>query len=120
MTDSGDKSTGQGSSSAGLRPVERAVRKLADVGMADTEIAWRFRRTPAYVARVLELAELKRDHRRTAAAPSAELRPIERHILRARESGTGPAEIAARLRRTPSYVLRVERFANFKQDRGEL
>lgn len=100
-------------STAGLRPVERAVRKLADQGMSTSEIAWRFRRTPGYVTRVMELAAL-RDRQGTGTRERARLRPVERCVMRARAADVSPAEIASRLRRTPEYVRRVEHFADLK------
>ena len=101
-------------STQGLRPVERAVRKLADHGMAVNEIAWRFRRTPGFVARVMELSDLRtRDNTMTSERP--QLRPVERCVLRARDAGVSAVEIASRLRRSPEYVRRVERFTDLKQ-----
>lgn len=44
------------------------------------------------------------------------LRPIERCVLNALEGGSGYPEIAARLRRTPQYVSRIEEFANLKRN----
>ena len=117
MTDAGSSGGSSGSAPADLRPIERAVRKLAAGGMADAEIAWRLRRTPGYVARLQELTKLRRGPQRVNQTSGFELRPIERCILRARRRGTTPAEIAARFRRSPGYVLRVERFAKFKEDR---
>lgn len=101
-----------------LRPVERAVLRLADQGLSSAEIAWRFRRSPGHIDRMLELS------RHPRSAPSDDeakpvLRPVERTVLKARRDGTSHAELAARLRRTPEYVARVERFAGFKLDGPE-
>lgn len=99
-----------------LRPLERAVLQLTDRGMTSAEIAWRFRRSPGHIDRVLELARFPR----TAPAPAPELdgaaalRPVERTIMRGRSEGAAHAEIAARLRRTPAFVARVEAMANYK------
>lgn len=97
-----------------LRPVERAVLRHLDRGEPSSEIAWRFRRTPGFVARVRELSEIPRQGGAASPAGKGGLRPIERCVLKARRAGTDYAEIAARLRRTPSFVARVEDLATFK------
>lgn len=95
-----------------LRPFERTVLRLADSGMSSAEIAWRFRRSPGHIDRVIDLSRLPRAA--NEARTSNMLRPVERCVLRARSEGVGTAEIAARLRRTPGHVDRVERYASFK------
>jgi hypothetical protein len=73
-----------------LRPIERRMLKLAEAGQSEAEIAWRFRRTPKTVRRVIVLSQLARD----GAAPSADrLRPIERRVLRWRDGGTGSTSL---------------------------
>ena len=42
------------------------------------------------------------------------LRPVERLVLRLVDAGVSDAEIARRLRRSPSFVARVEAFARYK------
>lgn len=98
-----------------LRPLERAVRKCADEGMPATEIAWRFRRSPGHIQRVLDLSEVPRQGRPGDATDSEGLRPVERCVVKAREAGSDYPEIAARLKRSPEFVARVERWANFKR-----
>ncbi len=100
-----------------LRPIERTVRRLQEDGLSNSEVAWRLRRSPGYVRRVASLSAIERstdtaDQGRSTAG----LRPIERCVLNSLEAGSGYAEIAARLRRTPGYVSRVERFANLRLD----
>ena len=95
----------------GLRPLERAVLQLTDRGLTSSEIAWRFRRSPGHIDRVLELSRQPRTGREPAAAG---LRPVERTIIRGRRNGAPHAEIAARLRRSPGFVARVEEMANYK------
>ena len=41
-----------------LRPIERRIRRLIGAGVSETDIAERFRRSPAFVRRVLELSAL--------------------------------------------------------------
>jgi DNA-binding CsgD family transcriptional regulator len=97
-----------------LRPFERVVQRLTDQGMTSSEIAWRFRRSPGHIERVLDLSRLPRPGRAPARADEPTLRPVERTVMRARENGSQLPEIAARMRRTPSYVARVEEIATYK------
>ena len=102
---------------ARLRPVEARMRKLADDGMAESDIAWRFRRSPAYIRRVLDMSQLRREPSHPVDEPAPDLRPIERVVLRARQEGADTAEIAARLRRTPRGVAQIEKLATYKLER---
>ena len=97
-----------------LRPIERTVLRLSRSGNSEADIAWRLRRTPGYVRRTLVLAQLPRQPRSSGGREPWVLRPIERTVLRARENGVPEAEIAARLRRSPSFVQRVAGFADYK------
>jgi hypothetical protein len=99
---------------AHLRPIERTLLRLAGGGASEAEIAWRLRRSPGYVQRTLVLARLPRDASRTSLPKPWALRPIERTVLRARDSGIPQAEMAARLRRSPAFVGRVGAFADYK------
>lgn len=96
-----------------LRPLERTILKRTRQGMSTDEIAWRLRRSPGAVQRILELTELERDASAFDSDQGA-LRPIERCVLRARADGVDTAEIASRLRRSPQHVERVERLAIHK------
>lgn len=111
------ESTASESHAAHLRPVERIVLRLASSGRSETDIAWRLRRSPGYVHRTLQLARLPRKGPERHREPWT-LRPIERTVLRARESGATEAEIAARLRRSPAFVQRVGVFADYKLARA--
>ena len=97
-----------------LRPLERVVLRHADDGLSNQEIAWRLRRSPSFVERLRRVSEYPR------AAPyrprRGGLRPVERRVLKAREAGVDYPEIASRLRRTPAWVERVEKFATYKLD----
>jgi hypothetical protein len=98
-----------------LRPIERRMVELARAGVAEVDIAQRFRRTPGYVRRVLALAEVPRQAvEQTVEKAIDDLRPVERVVLSWIDGGGRHADIAARLRRTPTYVLQVERLARRK------
>jgi DNA-binding CsgD family transcriptional regulator len=98
----------------GLRPLERRMRRLRADGCSDAEIASRFRRSPDHVRRVLTMSEFDG---RQAAPDGASLRPLERCILRWRDSGAATSEIATRFRRSPGFVQRVEDLARYKLSR---
>ena len=98
----------------GLRPLERVVLRLTDRGMTSSEIAWRFRRSPGHIERVLDLSALPRTERTPVPTDEPALRAVERTVMRARENGSQLPEIAARMRRSPSFVARVEELATYK------
>jgi DNA-binding NarL/FixJ family response regulator len=100
--------------STGLRPVERVMRRLVDGGMTEADIAWRFRRTPGHIRRVLELSRLRPHQADRDFETRHPLRPIERLVLRARRDGADSVEIAARLRRSPRSVDQNEKLATYK------
>lgn len=99
-----------------LRPIERTVRRLRHDGLSNSEVAWRLRRSPGFVHRVEALSGIERTARVVAddAVAGVGLRAIERCVMNSLEAGSGYAEIASRLRRTPNYVRRVERFAQLR------
>ncbi len=98
-----------------LRPLERRVLRMADDGVDDVEIAWRFRRSPRFVRQVRELARLERT---PAIPPTDTLRPIERRVLKWREQGVSHGDMAARFRRSPAFLEQVERLARHKLTRA--
>lgn len=89
-----------------MRPMERRVRSLAEAGVDEAEIAWRFRRSPRLIRQVLECSY--RDRPSQTAVRTDVLRPIERKILDWRSEGASYVEIAARFRRSPDFIRRVE------------
>ena len=105
--------TSTGNDRAALRPLERRVVHLADGGVAHQEIARRFRRSPEFIGRVIEMAGLPgRDADPGDGAPT--LRPVERCILGWRDRGADSGDIALRLHRSPDFVERVENLARYK------
>jgi len=80
------------------------MSRLAEEGLGEEEIARRFRRSPGFVQRVLELARVPRhgDGRRPGA-----LRPVERRVLKWRDDGESTSDIAARFRRQPRSIEQI-------------
>lgn len=98
-----------------LRPVERRIRSLVQHDVPVGDIASRFRRSPEFIHRVIELSE--RSNRTRQMPSSAQLRPIERRILRWRDEGASHAEIGPRFNRSPGFIERVEHLARYKLTR---
>ncbi len=96
----------------GLRPLERRVLRLAADGVDDAEIGRRFRHSAEWAGRVRALAEVPRA---AVGGPAVGgLRPLERRVLRWRDSGVGYAELAPRFRRSPEFLQRVEVMAGYR------
>ena len=96
----------------GLRPLERRVLRLAADGVDDAEIGRRFRRSAEWAGRVRALAQVPRA---AGATPPGGLRPLERRVLRWRDSGAEYADLAPRFRRSPEFLQRVELMAGYRQ-----
>ena len=99
-----------------LRAKERVIKRLAERGMTEPEIAWRFKSSPRHIQRTLRLTEIPRSPREDIT--SSETTALERTVLKARGRGLSHAEIGARLRRSPAFVARVERFAALRLEQG--
>ena len=94
-----------------LRPLERRILRQVAAGDDLGEIGRRFRRSPEFVQRVIDLTDIER----MAAPPSAEvLRPVERRVLRLRADGVDYDDLGARFRRSPGHVERIEQLAHMK------
>jgi DNA-binding CsgD family transcriptional regulator len=95
---------------ANLRPLERRVSRLAASGMVPDEIGRRFNRSGANIEQVLRYASLP-----GRQAPERHgLRPLERRLLRWRDEGRSPEELANQFRRGPGYIERVLALAEYK------
>jgi hypothetical protein len=91
--------------------------RLSGDGVSDDDIAVRFRRSPDFVRRVLDLARLPGRHMPDAIPMGAgvhSLRPLERCVLGWRERGASHAEIAPRFRRSETFTEQVETLARYK------
>jgi hypothetical protein len=98
-----------------LRPLERRVLALQEEGVDRVEIARRFRRSPEFIDRVIEMAQMPRHPRRSSAPRRRHaLRPIERRLLRWQEEGESFDALAPRFKRSPAHLRRVVKLADYK------
>ena len=97
--------------SSALRPIERRILFLEESGVDRSEIAQRFRRSPEFIGRLIDLARLPR---RQPWHDASRLRPLERRVLAWRAQGADYAEVGQRFQRSPDFVQRVEELAHFK------
>jgi hypothetical protein len=95
-----------------LRPVERRVLRLVGAGLADAEIAQRFRRSPDWVRRVVTWSDVPRHG--ALDEPKGSLRPLERRVLHWRDQGVDHAAIGDRFHRSGEFIEQVERLARYK------
>ena len=103
-------------STGDLSPVERRVLAMRDAGVQDAEIARRFRRSRGYVKRVAMLANARAGG---TDEVDGDLTPLERRVLKWREQGARPQDMAWRFRRSPEHIARVERLARYKLARAK-
>jgi hypothetical protein len=98
-----------------LRPLERRVLALQQDGVDREEIARRFRRSPEFIDRVIEMAHMPRHASRTTTpARRHALRPIERRLLRWQDEGASFDALAPRFKRSPAHLRRVANLASYK------
>ena len=95
-----------------LRPLERRVLHMGDEGLDDAEIGRRFNRSPEWAARVRALTAIPRPDGHQLRGDV--LRPLERRVLRWRASGADYEDFAARFRRSPDFIRRVEELAQYR------
>ena len=98
-----------------LRPLERRVLTLQEEGVEREEIARRFRRSPEFIDRVIEMAHMPRHASPDSAPPRRHaLRPIERRLLRWQDEGATFDALAPRFKRSPAHLRRVANLASYK------
>ena len=94
-----------------LRPFERRVLDLHGEGLEVDEIAAKFRRSPAFVERVISWTRIPRSR-----PPVREhLSPLERRVLDMRTEGHSHDEIATKFRKGERVIRQVEGLAHFKK-----
>jgi hypothetical protein len=104
-----------GTSRGSLRPLERRILALQEEGVSREEIARRFRRSPEFIDRVIEMARLPRHASRTPTPPRRHaLRPIERRLLRWQQEGESFDALAPRFKRSAAHLERVASLADYK------
>jgi hypothetical protein len=98
-----------------LRPLERRVLALQEEGVDREEIARRFRRSPQFIDRVVEMAHMPRHRSKRTTPPRRHaLRPIERCLLRWQDEGATFDALAPRFKRSPAHLRRVANLATYK------
>lgn len=96
-----------------LRPIERRILEMRRSGASTSEIADRFKRSPAHIDRIIELAQLP--GRRGSSSERGGLRALERRVLRWRAKGLDHNEIGRRFQRSPKSIRQVEGLALYKK-----
>jgi hypothetical protein len=93
-----------------LRPVERRILTMRDEGLEVQEIATRFRRSPEFVDRVIDLTLIPRQVRPTRPNPTA----LERRVLDLRANGEDHETIGRRFKKSARFIRQVEGVAHYR------
>jgi DNA-binding CsgD family transcriptional regulator len=104
--------------SAQLRPIERRIASMAAAGLTPAETGRRFRRSERYVEQVLRLAQVPRRLDPQPCDAGMSLRPLERRLLRWRDEGADPVDMATMFGRTPEHIERVLALVDYKRGRA--
>ncbi|MHB1787582.1 MAG: hypothetical protein ACYCS7_15890 [Acidimicrobiales bacterium] len=123
-----------------MRPLERRILAMVEAGTDFAEIARRFRRSPEFISRVVEIARLPhaeldadeagpaKDSSNPASGPSNPasgsgspspdgpqlLRPIERLVLKSRAAGVPMDLMARQIKRSTAHLERIADLAAYK------
>ncbi|MGH9307315.1 MAG: hypothetical protein ACRD0I_10615 [Acidimicrobiales bacterium] len=110
-----------------MRPLERRILAMVEAGTDFGEIARRFRRSPEFISRVIEIARLPHEGAATAVGGESEssdstsdpaLRPIERLVLKGRAAGVPMDLMARQFKRSTAHVERIADLATYKLGKG--
>jgi len=104
--------------SAQLRPIERRITSMAAAGLTPAETGRRFHRSERYVEQVLRLAQVPRRLDPEPGVAGMSLRPLERRLLRWRDEGADPGDMATMFGRTPEHIERVLALVDYKRGRA--
>ncbi len=96
------------------------MTSMAAAGVTPAETGRRFHRSDRYVEQVLRLAQIPRTTDARPSSAGSDLRPLERRLLRWRDEGTDPADLATMFGRTPEHIERVLALVDYKQRRADL
>lgn len=100
-----------------LRPIEKRILEMRQLGLSDEEIARRVRKTPERVRMIAEWATLPIRGRGVAQRDDRGLSPRQARILALRARGETYDQIAERFRRSPRYIRQLEGLAHFQKYR---
>lgn len=109
-----------------MRPLERRILAMVEAGTDFAEIARRFRRSPEFISRVVEIARLPHtgldadsadtanDSSTLTSGSGPSLRPIERLVLRSRAAGVPMDLMARQFKRSTAHLERIADLAAYK------
>lgn len=98
---------------ADLRPIERRILTMREEGVALEEIGQRLRKSPEFVARVIDWTQIPRSGSQSDDSPV--LTPLERRVLQLREEGEDHETIGDRFKKSARFIRQVEGMAHFRK-----
>jgi DNA-binding transcriptional MerR regulator len=96
-----------------LRPIERRILSMRDEGVPLEEIGKRLRKSPEFVARVIDWTQIPRSN--DGGDDSQTLTPLERRVLQLREEGEDYDTIGERFKKGARFIRQVEGMAHFRK-----
>lgn len=82
-------------------------------GMPLEEIGQRLRKSPEFVARVIDWTQIPRDNEGTDQGST--LTPLERRVLQLREEGEDHQTIGERFKKSARFIRQVEGMAHYRK-----
>ena len=86
---------------------------MRDEGVSLEEIGERLRKSPEFVARVIDWTRIPRSDDRGDDSPT--LTPLERRVLQLREDGEDHDTIGERFKKSARFIRQVEGMAHFRK-----
>lgn len=86
---------------------------MRDEGVSLEEIGKRLRKSPEFVARVIDWTQIPRTGDQSEEA--YRLTPLERRVLKLRREGEDHRTIADRFKKTARFIRQVEGMAHFRK-----
>lgn len=86
---------------------------MRDEGVSLEEIGQRLRKSPEFVARVIDWTQIPRSG--SGSGDSSRLTPLERRVLQLRFDGEDHQTIADRFKKTARFIRQVEGMAHFRK-----
>lgn len=86
---------------------------MREEGVPLEEIGQRLRKSPEFVARVIDWTQIPRSGSQSADSPP--LTPLERRVLQLREEGEDHETIGDRFKKSARFIRQVEGMAHFRK-----